>query len=73
MTYYQALNYVIYKGGKNMTRKDYVLIAECINKAIKTSTDKVTLANNIINNFNAELARTNSNFKHDKFVEACLK
>ena len=56
-----------------MTRKNYILIAECISKAIKTSTDKVTLANDIINNFKAELARTSSNFKHDKFVKACLK
>ena len=56
-----------------MTRKDYILIAECINKAIKISTDKVTLANNIIDNFKAELARTNNNFKRDKFIQACLK
>ena len=61
------------KGGENMTHKDYILIAECINKAIKTSTDKVTLANNIIDNFKAELARTNNNFKRDKFIQACLK
>ena len=55
-----------------MTRKDYILIANCINKAIKTSIDKVTLSNDIISNFKVELARTQANFKSDKFVKACL-
>jgi len=56
-----------------MSRKDYILIANCVNKAIKTSHDKISLANDIISNLKIELKRDNINFRSDKFIKACLE
>ena len=56
-----------------MTKKDYKLIAECINGSLKYGKNKIHTLNWLINELNCRLKQDNNKFDKEKFVSVCLK
>lgn len=58
-----------------MTRKDYQLIEQCVNKALK-ETGNCAVARNyylmLVKTLSEELLRDNDRFNQVKFVDACF-
>lgn len=58
-----------------MTKKDYILIADAINRTHKIYTDILVRSalGVLVNDLSGELKRDNPNFKRDTFVDRCFK
>lgn len=54
-----------------MTRKDYILIANCIKRNVQKENSNVLTLRELARDICYELQRENPNFSYEKFLFAC--
>lgn len=70
------LSITIYKGGAQMTRKHYEIIAETIRRSVDAEPDQPHAAKTLdatffVEQLSSELKRENARFNSERFRDAC--